>query len=285
VIDVDGVLDRMVFGFPSTTAAGIKALSLFACHGFTVALNTARTLPEVKEYCDAYGLAGGVAEYGAVAWDRLNNRQLSLVDAESMRQMEEAQRALREIPGIFLNEDYQYSLRAFTYQNGRTMPLPRLMAQELLAGLKLDRLQAHHTGLDTAITSKETDKGKGLLALLSFAGLAAADVITVGDSEPDLAMFRVAGRSFAPGNVSCRREAQLLGCHIAKSAYQPGLLEIARTIIHPGGDSCGRCRDVESRWLNDKSLFASLLNAADKKPLSSLLRNCFDPSLLAVFRK
>jgi hydroxymethylpyrimidine pyrophosphatase-like HAD family hydrolase len=285
VIDVDGVLDRMAFGFPSTTAAGIKALSLFACHGFTVALNTARTLPEVKEYCDAYGLAGGVAEYGAVAWDRLNNRQLSLVDAESMRQVEEAERALRKIPGVFLNEDYQYSLRAFTYQSGRTVPLPRLMAQDLLAGLKLDRLQAHHTGLDTAITSKETDKGRGLLALLSLARLETADVTAVGDSEPDLAMFRVAGRSFAPGNVSCRKEAQLLGCGVAESAYQPGLLEIARTIIHPAGDSCGSCRDVESRWLNDKSLFASLLNAADEKPLLLLLRNLFDPSLFRVFRK
>lgn len=285
VIDVDGVLDRMVFGFPSTTAAGIKALSLFACHGYTVALNTARTLREVKEYCDAYRLAGGVAEYGAVAWDRLKSRQLSLVDAESMRQLEEAQRAFRKIPGVFLNEDYRYSLRAFTYQNGRTVPLPRRMAEDLLAGLNLDRLHAHHTGLDTAITSKETDKGKGLLALLSLAGLAAGDVTAVGDSESDLAMFRVAGRSFAPGNVSCRKEAQLLGCCVAKSAYQPGLLEISRTIVHPGGDSCGRCRDAESRWLNDKRLFVSLLNAADKKPLSQLLRNWFDPALLRVFRK
>ena len=285
VIDVDGVLDRMVFGFPSTTAAGIKALSLFACHGFTVALNTARTLREVKEYCAAYGLAGGVAEYGAVAWDRLTNRQLSLVDAESMRQLEEAQLALRKIPGVVLNEDYQYSLRAFIYQSGRTMPLPRLIAQDLLAGLKLDRLQAHHTGIDTAITCRETDKGKGLLALLSLARLAATDVTAIGDSEPDLAMFRVAARSFAPANVSCRREAQLLGCHIAKSAYQPGLLEIARRIIHPRGGACRYCRDVESRWLKDKRLFVSLLNAADKKPLSLLLRNWFDPSLLRLFRK
>ncbi len=287
VLDVDGVLDRMVFGFPSTTAAGIKSLSLFACHGVTVALNTARTLREVKEYCDAYGLAGGVAEYGGVAWDRLKNRQLGLVDVESMRQLEEARRAIRKIPGIFLNEDYQYSLRAFTYQDGRTMPLPRLMAQDLVAGLQLDLLQAHHTGLDTAITSKKTDKGKGLRALLSLSGLedADADVTAVGDSEPDLAMFRLAGRAFAPGNISCRREAELLGCHVANSAYQPGLLEIAGTIIHPKGGDCRSCRDVESRWSKHARLFVSLLNAADRKPFSLLLQNCFDPSLLRIFRK
>src|SRR5262249_20176751 len=194
-LDVDGVLDRMVFGFPSTTASGIKALSLLACHGFTVALNTARTLPEVKEYCHAYGLAGGVAEYGGVAWDRVQNRQVSLVDADAMRELEEARGALSRIPGVFLNEDYQYSLRAFTYQSGRTVPRPRSMAPDLLAGLKWNRLHVHRTGLDTAITAKDTDKGTGLCALLALAGLPDAGVTAVGDSEPDLAMFRAAGRS------------------------------------------------------------------------------------------
>jgi hydroxymethylpyrimidine pyrophosphatase-like HAD family hydrolase len=285
VIDIDGVLDRMVFGFPSTTAAGIKALSLLGSHGFTVALNTARTLREVKEYCDAYGLAGGVAEYGGVGWDRVTNRQVNLVDSESMRELEEARAAFRRIPGVFLNDDYQYSLRAFTYQNGRTAPLPRLLAQDLLAELKLDRLQVHHTGLDTAITAKETDKGTGLRALLSLVGLEARDVTAVGDSEPDLAMFRVAARSFAPGNVSCRREAELLGCHIAKSGYEPGLLEIARAIIHPGGNTCRQCRAMESNLRRDKRLFVSLLSAADKKPFSLFLQNCLDPSLWRIFRK
>jgi hypoxanthine phosphoribosyltransferase len=284
VIDIDGVLDRMVFGFPSTTAAGIKALSLFSSHGFAVALNTARTLREVKEYCDAYGLAGGVAEYGGVAWDRVTNRQVSLVGLEAMRELEEARGALRRIPGIFLNDDYQFSLRAFTYQNGKTMPLPRLLAQDLLAGLKLDRLHAHHTGLDTAITAKETDKGTGLRALLSLTGLAVPEVITIGDSEPDLAMFRVACRSFAPANVSCRKEAQLLGCHIAKSVYQPGLLESAEKIIHPSGERCEHCCCVEANWRQDQSLFVSLLKVADKKPLTLLFRKCFDPALLNAFR-
>lgn len=285
VLDVDGVLDRMVFGFPSTTAAGIKALSLLASHGFTVALNTARTLREVKEYCYAYGFPGGVAEYGAIAWDRATDRQVSLVNAESMRELEEARGALRRIPGVFMNDDYQYSLRAFTYQNGRTLPLPRLMAENLVAGLKLDRLHVHHTGLDTAITARETDKGTGLCALLALAGISAADVAAVGDSEPDLAMFRIAGRSFAPGNVSCRKEAQLLGCGVAKSGYQPGLLEIARRIVHPDGIVCQHCRNVQSSWRKDTTLFVSLLKAADEKPLSLFLQNVLDPSLWKVFRK
>jgi len=55
-----------IFGYPCTTAAGIEALSLLSGNGVSMALNTARSIAEVKEYCHAYGLAGGVAEHGAV---------------------------------------------------------------------------------------------------------------------------------------------------------------------------------------------------------------------------
>ena len=65
VLDVDGVIDQQVFGYPSTTFAGIQAISLLHQHGFAIALNTARSVPEMKEYCQAYGFAGGVSEYGS----------------------------------------------------------------------------------------------------------------------------------------------------------------------------------------------------------------------------
>jgi hydroxymethylpyrimidine pyrophosphatase-like HAD family hydrolase len=285
VLDIDGVMDRMVFGFPSTTAAGIKAISLLHSHGCAVALNTARTLDEVKHYCRAYGFAGGVAEYGGVLWDSITDRELVLVSDESREQLAMVREAIRKIPGCFLNDDYQYSLRAFTYQSDRTAPLPALLVQDLLASLHIDRLKIHQTGLDTAIVAKETDKGVGLRSLLSFVNLTDRDVIAVGDSEPDLAMFRVAGRSFAPGNVTCGANARLLGCHIAGRPCQPGLLEIVRQIVHSNGDSCSHCETLEKAWPKHKSLFVSLLEAADEKPLPLLLRNLLSPSLLGVLRK
>ena len=127
----------------STSSAGIKAISLLHSHGFAVAVNTARTLQEVKQYCLSYGFAGGVAEYGGIAWDAVSNRELVLVSLESLQQLEQVRHAIQKIPGIFLNDDYRYSLRAFTYQNGRTAPLPPLLIQDLLAGLKVDRLHVH----------------------------------------------------------------------------------------------------------------------------------------------
>src|SRR5438046_3116324 len=66
VMDIDGVLDKQIFGFPSTTAAGIRAVALLHAHDVAVAVDTARMLSEVKEYCTAYGFVGGVAAYGSV---------------------------------------------------------------------------------------------------------------------------------------------------------------------------------------------------------------------------
>lgn len=284
-IDIDGVLDRMVFGFPSTTAAGIKAISLLHAHGFTIVANTARSLPEVKQYCGAYRFAGGVAEYGSIIWDAVNDQERLLVSQESLQQLAAVRAALHRIPGVFLNDDYQYSLRAFTYHKGRTIALPRLLVEDLLASVKADCLQAHHTGLDTAILAREADKGTGLLSLLGLVGLRGAEVAAIGDSEPDLAMFRVASRCFAPANISCAREAKLLGCHIASSAYQPGLLEIARKIVHPNGGVCDRCEAAEARWPKEQSLFVRMLELADAKPLPLILANVFNPDLVGIFRR
>src|SRR5262249_176085 len=168
-----------------------------------------------------------------------------------------------QIPGVFLNDDYQHSLRTFTYHDGRTVPLPGTLVNDLLYRLETHLLRVHQTGLDTAVVAKDIDKGTGLQALLSLTGLSPNAALAIGDSEPDLAMFRVAGASFAPGNISCRQEAQLLGCSIAALPYQPGLLQIARKIAHPQGGSCDRCRAVEAARPKNKELFLSLLEAAD----------------------
>jgi len=142
----------------------------------------------------------------------------------------------------------------------------------------------HHTGLDSAIVAKETDKGAALHSFLPFVGLPSAEVLAIGDSEPDLPMFRVAGRAFAPGNVTCRADAGLIGCYVAGSAYQPGLLQIAQQIVHPEGGACDQCRLARRDWDKDDDLFHSLLTAADQKPRSLLLRNCWNPSVLAIFK-
>ena len=97
---------------------------------------------------------------------------------------------------------------------------------ELLEDLRLDQLAFRETAFDIAIVAKEVDKGTGLVALRDWVLAPDAETIAVGDDEPDLAMFRVATRSFAPSNIGYRAQARLLGCQIAPSPYQRGLLDI-----------------------------------------------------------
>jgi len=286
VLDIDGVLDRMVFSFPSATAAGIRALSLFHAHGFAMALDTARTLREVKEYCRAYGLVGGAAEYGSVVWNAVNGRTLPLVGRESLEQLKRVRDALQTIPGVFLNQDYEFSLRAFTYESDRTRPLPPLLAESLIARLHADRLKIHHTGSDTAILAKEVDKGVGLLELLGLVGMSDAKVLAIGDSEPDLSMFRVANGSFAPSQITCANIAQAFGCQIVDRPGPLGLLGIARKIAHPNGGTCNRCQAVDQAWPKEKDLFVRLLEVADQKRLPLLLRSLLESSaLLSLLKK
>jgi hydroxymethylpyrimidine pyrophosphatase-like HAD family hydrolase len=303
MLDVDGVLDRRLFGFPCTTAAGMKALSLLSAHEYSVALNTARSAPEVKDYCKAYSLAGGVAEHGSYLWDAVRQRERILISAETVRQLEVLRHHLKAIPGVFLDERHQYSIRAFTYRekplgliqsllsstgsssigDGALAPISTHIVQQLLVDLRLDRLAFHHTMIDTAVVAKEADKGTGLVALRDWVLAEDAETIAIGDGEPDLAMFRVASRSFAPANISCGRQARLLGCQFVSYPYQRGLLEIVRKIIHPDAVPCERCGDVEKFSNGGDDLFLSVLKAADQSWTANLFSAILDPTAFRIF--
>jgi hydroxymethylpyrimidine pyrophosphatase-like HAD family hydrolase len=303
VLDLDGVLDRRVFGFPCTTAAGIQALSLLSAHDFSVALNTARSAAEVKDYCKAYSLAGGVAEHGGYLWDAVRQRERVLISAETVRQLQELRRHLQGVPGVFLDERHQYSIRAFTYRkrplglidsllssahsasvgDGALAPISTHILYQMLVDLRLDRLAFHHTTIDTAIVAKEADKGTGLTALRNFVLGDDAETIAVGDTEHDLPMFRMASRSFAPSNINCRVQAQLLGCQIAHYAYQRGLLEIVTKIIDANKERCEQCPVTQTGTHRIDDLFMTVLQAADQTWTKNLASVIFNPAAYRIF--
>lgn len=283
VLDVDGVLDKQIFGFPSTTAAGMEAVSLFATHGVAVALNTARSCSELKEYCREYGFVGGVAEYGSFVWDAVTGREQVLLSPESLAQLQQLKEAIKAIPGVFVDPACRWSVRAYTYARGATVPLPEMLVCNLMARLRLNRLRLHQTYTDSTVTAAEADKGTGLNALLSMAGQSELETVAIGDSESDLPMFRVASRCFAPAQIACPRPARLLGCRIAARPYQRGLLEIARSIVHPQGGRCRNClpprEPVEAR----DALMLRLLGTADHNAAALLVQSLFEPKALRAF--
>ena len=293
-LDIDGVIDLRRFGYPSTTAAGMEALSLLKAHDVSVALNTARSLPEVKAYCAAYGLSGGIAEHGAYLWDAVAGKGEVLICDETLDQLETLRRHLRRLPGVFLDERHRYSIRAFTYRDkpdgvmsslvramkaspvgdGAVAPLPGLVIERVMAELDLDRLSFHHTVIDTTILAREVDKGSGLTALRDRVLGPGAETIAVGDSKPDLAMFRIATRSYAPANISCSAQARHLGCRFVDEPFQRGLLAIARAIT---GD------ETTSLRLPEGDLFFDLLRIADRSQLRKLFATILDPKAYRIF--
>ena len=242
-------------------------------------------MAEVKEYCASYGFAGGIAEYGAVAWDGVTGRERVLVCDESLEQVNRAQAALRRIPGVFIDETYRYSIRAYTFERGTTVPLPTLLARHLLAEIGADRLTCHQTFVDTTILPREIDKGRGLTTLLDMTGQTGADAVAIGDSEADLAMFAAAGRSFAPSHLPCRSSARLLGCRVMGRPFQRGLLQAVRRIVHANGEPCDRCRHSTEPARDASDLFGDLLTAADLPRWRLLLRAVLDPMSLRAFAK
>jgi hydroxymethylpyrimidine pyrophosphatase-like HAD family hydrolase len=300
MLDVDGVLDRRVFGYPTTSAAGMEALSLLAGRGCSIALNTARSAAEVRDYCQSYGLAGGVAEHGAYLWDAVAQSGQPLIDRKAMAQLDELRKHLRQIPGVFLDDRHQYSIRAFMFEKqprslllrllnsirsfgvgqGVPIPLPTLVVNHLITTLQLDRLSFHHTVIDTAIVAKETDKGIGLTALRDRVLGPDAETIAIGDTEADLPMFRAATRSFAPAQISCRRQARLLGCKVSRYRYQRGLLDIVKTLVQhgPAGDPIETPNESDGA-----TLFLDLLRAADNLNVWTLIRALLDRATFRIF--
>jgi len=274
VLDLDGVVDRRIFGFPTTTAAGVQALATLHARGFAIAVDTARPAHQVRDYCDAYGFAGGVAECGGYIWDATTRQGRNLIDAPTLEQLAVLRATLKLLPGVFIDDGYECSVRAYSYARKGTMPLPEPLIRNLIAERKLDRLIVHQTTIDTTILAKGVDKGTGLTALLAWIGRGQDKTFAVGDSETDLPMFAVARRSFAPAHIDCARLARAVGCTIAEAPYQRGLLEIVRRVTGADAVSVPVAADT---------LFWALLQAADRPRTANLWRALRIPAAYRVF--
>ncbi len=270
VLDVDGVLDSRIFGFHATTAAGIRALRCIHAHNFSVAINTARSVREVKEYCSAYGFVGGVAEHGSYVYDAVSGRGQGLVALEALEQLEELRRALKDIPDVYLNDGYKYSIHAYVYERNGMTPLPTELVPDLISRLKLDRLVSHQTTIDTAIVANEIGIARGLNELLSFVG------------HSDLSIART---SLVPGKIGHPELVRGTGRQIAHASAQRGFLEMARLLIHRHGDNCRSCPSLDLDCLPEDELFLEMLETADKTRPLLLLRALLRPGVLQAFVK
>ncbi len=286
VSDVDGVIDQHITGIPSNTPSGIKALSLLHMNGYPIVLNTARSVYDVKEYCKAYGFLGGVAESGSYIWDAATDKERILVSAETLTKIERVKLALEDIPGVFINPYYKYSIKAFQYGDSitGTIPVSTELINRVLVQCEAEDLYVHQTSTDTAVLSPGIDKGTGMMALLELLDCNTCNTIAIGDTEPDLSMFRVANRSYAPSHTNVLNAAIQMECHVANKPFQLGLLEIAHHIIQTDGGKVRLGEKPNYKLKKHNKILFDMIADVEKSRPRRLLEAIFNKNLFEAFK-
>ncbi len=270
-LDLDGVLDWGLLGFPHSTPCGVAALQLFQRSGFSVVLNTARSLEHVREYCRAYRLPGGVAELGSVFWDAVRDWEVPLIDAEAVTQIERLRAEIQDLPGAFIDPENRYSIRAYRFQDGSMRPLRTAEVAAVLDRSGCDRLTFVESGADTYIVQKGAGKGAALTSVKAYLGCSGEPVAAIGDSGPDVEMLRAADIAYAPANASREVRALIAGgeCRLASRPLQAGLLEAAIELCRAAGHRAGDA--APSHDAEPASLLDELLHVPDRRPVERIL--------------
>jgi hydroxymethylpyrimidine pyrophosphatase-like HAD family hydrolase len=265
-LDLDGVFDSDVFDFPQATSSSLIALVRLQRHGFSVILNTARSVTDVKQYCEAYGLQGGIAESGCIFVDVITQNEIPLIEPEAAEQLNRCREAIQSLPGVFIDPNYRTAVRAFRYDGKRTQGLSEEEVHGVLDGARLDRLMFPPTYADTTIVPKGIGKGSGLLWAKKYLKLEGEPVAAVGDNDQDLDMLRAADLAFAPAN--CSKSVRVLaaagGCKLTRQPYQRGLLEAVMQVIHADGRLCEKCHVQLVQADGCGALFQALMEIAER---------------------
>jgi hydroxymethylpyrimidine pyrophosphatase-like HAD family hydrolase len=247
-IDLDGVLECDQLGFPATSPTGILALRALIAHGYRPVLATGRSLPEVRDRCLAFGLAGGVAEYGAVIYH--DGEATDLRPAAAGAILSEIRDELCRYPGVRVDPRYRHIVRA----SSDAGPLPAEVMRKM-PELGDPGVRIVHGDDQTDIMAAGVDKGSGfraLAALLSGHGPSADSTpssdpallsdpgcaFAIGDTPPDLPLLATAQLARAPRNARLGNA----GIKRTRRAYQAGLSDACADLLGHRPGQCQICR-------------------------------------------
>jgi hypothetical protein len=262
-VDLDGVFDWERLGFPHTTPSGVAALDLLRAHDFSVVLNTGRSVDQVRRYCAAYRLPGGLAEYGSVFVDAVSGSELPLIDDEAVAQLERCRARIRSLPGVCIDPAYRYSIRAFRYEGRRTAGVAAAEMGSLLARSGCDRLAIVASPEDTYVVQQGVGKGPGVRSVREHLGCGAEPVAVIGDSSEDVEALECAELGYAPANCapSVRALVKRGRCRLMKYPLQRGLLAAAQAAV---GRDDGVIGTTGQNLTGASQFLISLLTAAER---------------------
>lgn len=245
-LDLDGVLETETLGFPGTTVSGAMALRALLAHGHRPVPVSGRSIDEVVDRCRSYGLAGGVAEYGAAVYTASSGETHVLLSAEESSLLARVRDALADHEHAYVDDAYRHAVRAFAVdRDGRRRALDREIAAACAAAGDPDRVQIVEGEGQTDFVVVTIDKGVGIRALASHLGATGGSrrgilAFAIGDTVSDLPMLREAELAFTPANAD--QAVRDAGVEVVSASYQAGLsVAVGRLIGHPPG-ACAICR-------------------------------------------
>jgi hypothetical protein len=231
-IDLDGVLECDRLGYPATSPTGMLSVRALIAHGYQPVLASGRSLAEVRDRCTAFGLPGGVAEYGAVSFGPDGTSDLR--SGAARRLLRRVRGELSACPGVEVDPRYGYSVRATA--GGGPLPAGLLAGLPLLAGPGLRVIEGDG---QTDIVAAGTDKGTGLRVLASQLGDPGC-AFAAGDSPPDLPLLAMAAMARAPRNA--RLGPGGVWVRLTRRSYQGGLAEAVGDLLGHQPGTCPACR-------------------------------------------
>ena len=239
-LDCDGVLETHPLGYPTTTPAGALALRSLRQHGYQPVIVTGRSVDEVRERCETYNLAGGVAEYGAVVYRHDPPEIIDLLVPRQRVALDSLRKSLAVTPGVELDADYSYTVRAFCADSrGQTRKLSNQVVSDVLCRAGNPSAYVVAGEGQTDFVAIGIDKGKGLRALARMLG-SRTIALAVGDTASDLPMLSLAHSAYFTANAS--RDVRGRGIPVLRQPYQAGLsAAVARLLGHRPGN-CPSCR-------------------------------------------
>ncbi len=234
-IDLDGVLECDRLGYPATSPTGSLSLRALIAHGYRPVLATGRSVPDVRDRCTTFRLAGGVAEYGCAI---VHGQEVIDLRPPWARELLGHIRAqLAGHAEVRVDPRYSYVVRA-TFRGG-PLPPALLAPAGALADPAVRLIQGEG---QTDITVTGVDKGSGLRALAARLG-DPGFALAVGDTLSDLPMLACARLARAPANARLGPG----GGHVVRTrqAYQAGLARACGELIGHRPGRCPVCRPPE----------------------------------------
>jgi hypothetical protein len=240
VVDLDHVVESDALGFESASPASVRALRALLVHGREVFVASGSSLGEVRERCRTFGLAGGVAEHGAVAWDERRGESSVLLGSEDSLALAALRDALLGETEVLVDPRYRHSLSLFRPAAVGRAGADAETVQAVIDRHRLPGLEVVQGARRTVVRAAGVRRGEAF-ERLQGGGASRRSLHVVGARADDLGLLEMADRRHVVGG-GLRMHRNELHLSFASRPGAMGLLQVVGGALHGWGGACGRCR-------------------------------------------